>query len=220
VAWEIFERAAARYDAWYDTPRGQRVEQAERALLEWLLGHVADARSLLDVGCGTGRFTTWLAGRELRVVGLDRSPAMLAAMRTGHAGIPAILGDAHRLPLRDEAVDLALLLATLEFLDEPLVALTEAIRVSRHGVLVIVLNRWSLGGLSRRIGRQARGRLLGRAHDLGLLALRAMMRRAAGNRLRAMHWASTLLPDGLWARRMTLPLGDVLGMVVRVDGRS
>jgi len=214
VPWEIFEQAADRYDAWYETPRGQRAERAERALLDWLLGHVADARSLLDVGCGTGRFTAWLAGRPLQVFGLDRSPAMLAAMRQRHGRIPAILGDAHRLPLRAGAVDLTLLLATLEFLEEPMVAVAETVRVSRRGVLLVVLNRWSLGGLSRRFGPQARGSLLAQARDPTIFTLRAMVRRAAGPRLRALSWASTLLPDGLWTARTMLPVGDVLGMAV------
>ncbi len=214
MPWEIFEQAADRYDAWYETPRGQRAERAERALLDWLLGHVADARSLLDVGCGTGRFTAWLAGRPLQVFGLDRSPAMLAAMRQRHGRIPAILGDAHRLPLRAGAVDLTLLLATLEFLEEPMVAVAETVRVSRRGVLLVVLNRWSLGGLSRRFGPQARGSLLAQARDPTIFTLRAMVRRAAGPRLRALSWASTLLPDGLWTARTMLPVGDVLGMAV------
>jgi len=214
VPWEIFEQAADRYDAWYDTPHGQRVQLAERGLLRWLLGHVPDAASLLDVGCGTGRFTAWLAGRPLQVFGLDRSPAVLAAFRARHSRIPAILGDAHRLPLRAGAVDLTLLLTTLEFLEEPLVALAEAVRVSRRGLLLVVLNRCSVGGLSRRLGPQARGSLLGRARDVTVFGLRAMARRAAGRRLRALRWSSTLFPDGLWAARMMLPLGDVLGMAV------
>lgn len=214
MPWEIFEAAADRYDAWYDTPRGQRVERAERALLDWLLDQAPDARSLLDVGCGTGRFTAWLAGRGLRVFGLDRSPAMLAAMRARHRGIPAILGDAYQLPLHTGAVDLTLLLTTLEFLEEPREALAEAVRVSRQGVLLVVLNRWSVGALARWIGPQARRRLLGQARDQTILTLRALARRAAGRRLRALPWTSTLLPDGLWATRTMLPLGDVLGMLV------
>jgi SAM-dependent methyltransferase len=214
VPWEIFEQAADRYDAWYDTLRGRRVERAERGLLGWLLDHVPDARSLLDVGCGTGRVTAGLAERPLRVFGLDRSPAMLAVMRRCHPGIPAILGDAHRLPLRTGAVDLTLLLTTLEFLEDPRAALAEVVRVSRRGMLLVVLNRWSTGGLSRRIGLQARGSLLGRAEDATVFALRTMAKRAAGRRLRALHWTSTLFPDGLWSARTMLPLGDVLGMAV------
>jgi hypothetical protein len=38
VPWDIFDSAAPRYEGWYTTPLGHRVEQAERALLAWLLG--------------------------------------------------------------------------------------------------------------------------------------------------------------------------------------
>jgi hypothetical protein len=81
-------------------------------------------------------------------------------------------------------------------------------------VFLVVLNRWSLGGLSRRLGPQAHGDLLAEAHDPTIFALRAMVRRAAGSRLRAIAWSSTLFPDGLWAVRIRLPFGDVLGMAV------
>lgn len=213
MSWRLFEDAAARYDAWYDTPRGRRVERAEHALLSALLAAVPGARSILDVGCGTGRFTAWLA-RAVRVVGIDRSPAMLAEMRARHPRIPVLVGDAHGLPIPDAAVDVVLFLTTLEFLEDPLAALREAVRVARRGLILVALNRWSVGGLSRRLGPRARSVLRGHARDVSLLSLRAMAREAAGPRLVALPWASTLFPDGLWAIRARLPLGDVLGMAV------
>jgi SAM-dependent methyltransferase len=213
VSWEPFDRAAARYDAWYDTPRGQRVERAERALLDELLTAFPGAESLLDVGCGTGRCLAWLAP-ALRVVGVDRSPAMLAEMGARHPEIPAVLGDAHRLPLPDRAIDVVLFVTTLEFLDDPLAALREAVRVARRGVILLALNCWSVGGLSRRAGAQARSALRAQARDFSLLSLRALALEAAGARLVALPWASTLFPDGLWSARGRLPLGDVLGMAV------
>jgi SAM-dependent methyltransferase len=213
MSWQLFEQAAARYDAWYDTPRGQRVERAERALLGDLLGAFRGATSLLEIGCGTGRFLGWFAS-TFRVLGVDRSPAMLAAMRARHPMIPAILGDAHGLPLRDGSVDLVVFVTTLEFLDDPVAALGEAVRVARRGVVLVALNRWSAGGLSRRVGARARSALRGQAHDVSLLSLRAMAVDAAGVRLVALPWASTLFPGGLSAVRGPVPLGDVLGMSV------
>lgn len=213
MSWRRFEAAAARYDAWYDTPRGRRVERAERALLGELLAAFPGARSLLEVGCGTGRFAAWLAP-GLRVLGIDRSPAMLAELRTRHPELAAVLGDAHRLPLPDASRDLVVFVTTLEFLEDPLAALREAVRVARRGLILLVLNRWSVGGLSRRAGAQARSGLRGQARDLSLRSLRALATEAAGDRLVALPWASTLFPDGLWAARGRLPLGDVLGMAV------
>jgi ubiquinone/menaquinone biosynthesis C-methylase UbiE len=137
---------------------------------------------------------------------------MLAEMRQRHAAIPGLVGDAGCLPVRSGAIDIGLLVTTLEFVERPEVVLGEAVRVARKGVVLVVLNRWSLGGLSRRIGPQSRRPLLGSARDMSLPALRRMVRVAAGERLRSLRWASTLFPDGLWAARSSAPFGDVLGM--------
>jgi SAM-dependent methyltransferase len=214
VSWRIFERAAGGYEAWYATGHGRRVDEAERALLAWLLAPFADARSVLDVGCGTGHFAAWLRSRALAVIGLDRSPAMVAELRRRHSAIPVIVGDAGGLPVRSGAVDVALLVTTLEFVERPEAALSEAVRVARQGLVVVALNRWSLGGLSRRVGPQARRPILGAARDVSLFALRRMARAAAGDRLRSLHWASSLFPDGLRAARSRAPVGDVIGMAI------
>lgn len=214
MSWRLFERAAEGYEAWYATARGRRVDEAERALLAWLLAPFADARSVLDVGCGTGHFTAWLRSRALDVIGLDCSPAMLAELRRHHPEIPVVVGDAGCLPVRSGAVDVALLVTTLEFVERPEAALSEAVRVARQGLVVVVLNRWSLGGLSRRVGPQARRPILGAARDASLFALRRMARVAAGDRLQSLHWASSLFPDGFWAARWRAPIGDVIGMAV------
>ncbi len=81
MSWEIFERAASSYEDWYSAPRGQRADWAEQALLEWLVAEFPGARHVLEVGCGTGHFTGWLADKGLKVVGLDRAPAMLEQTR-------------------------------------------------------------------------------------------------------------------------------------------
>jgi SAM-dependent methyltransferase len=214
--WRPFETAAARYEAWYETPRGRRADQAERALLEELIAEFPGAGTLLEVGCGTGHFAGGLDRRGLTVVGLDRAPAMLAELRRRHPRLPVVLGDAHALPFRDAAVDLTLFVTTLEFLEDPAMALREAVRVSRRGVVLLALNRWSLGGLSRRVGPAARGTLLGQARDVSILSLRALIGTAAGPRLSGFRRASTLWPDGLWAYRASVPLGDVIGIAARL----
>ncbi|MEN8160303.1 MAG: class I SAM-dependent methyltransferase [Myxococcota bacterium] len=216
MPWEIFERQASRYEHWYATTRGRRVDRSERALLAWLLGWFPAARRVLEIGCGTGHFTEWLGERECTSIGLDRSPAMLREARRHGSGSPLVLGDAHRLPLRDRAVDVAALIATLEFLDSPALALQESVRVAEHGLVFVVLNRWSLGAASRRWGPASRGGLLGRARDLSLRRLRRDIEAAAGARLRGMHWRSTLLPRPFDRLVAPVPLGDVIGVAVEL----
>ena len=212
MPWEIFERVASQYEGWYATPRGEQADQAERALLDWLLRFFPDARSVLEVGCGTGHFTTWLAKQGLWTLGLDRAPAMLTELHRRVPTLPVILSDAHRLPVRGKAVDLVIFVTILEFLEEPDTAIKEAVRVARQGLLLVVLNRWSLGGLSRRWGPQARRSLLGQARDLSLGSLRALVQKAAGGRLQKIYWTSTLFPDGLWWAQAPMPVGDVIGI--------
>ena len=217
MSWKAFDRHATSYEQWYSTPRGRRAERAERALLGWLLSSFPDARSVLEIGCGTGHFAGWLARRGRRVIGLERSPAMLSEMRARQPLSAPMLGDAHQLPFRDGAVDLALFVTTLEFLWDPQTALAEACRVARSGVVVLALNRWSLGGLSRRWGPQSRQPLLSRAQEFSLGALQTLLGQAARHRLRDVRWSSGLFPGPLWPLRARVALGDVIGVATLLD---
>lgn len=212
MPWEIFESAAHRYEGWYTTPRGQRADHAERALLDHLFKLFPAARRVLEVGCGTGHFSEWLAQKGLTVFGLDRSPAMLTEMHARVPTCPVILGDAHHLPVKSGAVDIVVFVTTLEFLEDPTTGLAEAVRVARQGVIMLVLNRWSLGGFSRRWGPQASQLLLSHAHDYSLWSLRALVQDVTGARLHRVQWASTLFPAVLWKVQGRVPLGEVIGM--------
>jgi SAM-dependent methyltransferase len=57
-------------------------DERQRILLERVLGDVA-GRNMVDVGCGTGRVTRWLAEQRgaRHVVGVDFSPATVEAAR-------------------------------------------------------------------------------------------------------------------------------------------
>jgi SAM-dependent methyltransferase len=216
VSWEIFDEAADRYESWYATPRGQRADRSERALLAWLLGWFPRIERVLEIGCGSGHFPRWLAGRAPLALGLDRSPGMLRAARSLAAGSPLVRGDAHRLPFRDASVDVSALITTLEFLAQPGAALRESVRVAERGLALVVLNRCSLGALSRRFGPQSRGSLLASARDFSPARLRAELESAAGERMLGMHWRSTLLPRPFDRPLAPLPFGDVLGVAVEL----
>src|SRR3990172_8994046 len=67
------DRARA-YDAWYETGLGAAAHQIELRLVAELAAPVPGERAL-DVGCGTGIYTAWLAAPGLDVAGLDPRPA-------------------------------------------------------------------------------------------------------------------------------------------------
>jgi demethylmenaquinone methyltransferase / 2-methoxy-6-polyprenyl-1,4-benzoquinol methylase len=94
---------------------------------------------VLDVASGTGLVARQLAGRNLRVVALDQSAAMLARGRGGLAGSPLaerirfVLGRAERLPFEDEAFDAVTFTYLLRYVDDPEATLAELVRVLRPG---------------------------------------------------------------------------------------
>lgn len=212
MSWDVFDAAADRYERWYDTPKGHRVAREEQALISWLLQQVPAADRVVEVGCGTGHFAEWLRSRGTQAIGLERSPGMLSAMRRRWPDAVALLGDALHLPMRSRSVDAALFVTALEFLEQPHQAVAEAARVARSGLILVVLNRWSLGDLSRRLGPQPSQPLLGQAHDYTLSSLRALVQDAAGGRLQELRWRSGGFPRGLWPTPSRLPAGDVIGL--------
>jgi len=205
---------ASRCEAWY-AGEGRRADILERELLGKLLRLFPSAHSILEVGCGTGHFTRWMAESGLDAVGLDISEPMLnEARRLG--GAQYLTGDAHALPFPDRSYDVTALITTLEFLADPARALAEAVRVARHGVLLGVLNRWSVLTLRYRSSGKAMWRS---ARFFGPRELASMVRTAAGRRAGRVSWRTTVWPVPV-VRDLPLPWGGFIGMAVLLQEES
>jgi len=97
--------------------------------------------SVLDLGAGTGKLTRMLVEYGLEVVCVDRSPAMLAELRTASPQARAIVGTAEAIPLRRESVDAATVAQAFHWFDAAR-ALAEIHRVLRAGGgLALVWNK-------------------------------------------------------------------------------
>ena len=73
-------------------------------LVEWLKGLPAGAR-LLDLGCGGGQDAADLAQRGYRMVGLDRTNALLSVGRGRYPSLPLIRADLRQLPFQERSFD-------------------------------------------------------------------------------------------------------------------
>jgi ubiquinone/menaquinone biosynthesis C-methylase UbiE len=209
------EQVASRYEAWYETPEGRRADEMEKASLRQLLGNFPRARSVLEVGCGTGHFARWLCEQGLAAVGLDLSAQMLAEAEILD-GVLLVRGDAHRLPFSDGAFDLVAFITTLEFLDQPQQALAEALRVAQRGLLLGVLNRWSLLRLQRQLVKLFRPTVYDAAHFYGVGELKRLLRAVAGAKAHIV-WHTTLFPCECLLRQSALPWGGFIAMALLVS---
>lgn len=143
---------AEKYDAWYDTPMGAFALGREVRLLQFMAsGWPRRGQRLLEIGCGTGVFLQVLHHAGFDVTGLDKSPAMLEVARKRLGNVADLhLGVAEHLPFDDNEFDFSVMFTVLEFCDDPGLALLEAARVARKGLIVGFLNKCSLYWLSVR----------------------------------------------------------------------
>ncbi|WP_234998774.1 class I SAM-dependent methyltransferase [Demequina sp. NBRC 110057] len=98
---DAYEARAAEYVA-----RFGRIEDAaaadRRSVLDWARDFQGP---LLDVGCGPGQWTGYLARHGLTVAGVDPTPAFIAAARQQHPHLNFDLGDAEDLAVDDGTLD-------------------------------------------------------------------------------------------------------------------
>jgi ubiquinone/menaquinone biosynthesis C-methylase UbiE len=100
--------------------------------------HVKDQRTkkILDLGCGTGRFSEALAVRfDAQVIGVDPSKKMLAQARSkpSDARIRYEHGRGESIPLPDNSVDLIFMSMIFHHFDNPALAAKECRRVLHGG---------------------------------------------------------------------------------------
>jgi ubiquinone/menaquinone biosynthesis C-methylase UbiE len=196
------------YEAWYEGS-GRRADRLEKNLLARLLDWIDGGETLLDVGSGTCHFGRYFAHLGLQVVGVDSSVPMLReAARLGSP--PTVLGDALRLPLDDLSVDLVAIVATLAFVTDPVQVVREAVRVSRRGLIIGVLNRASR--LGRRV-RSATDEPWRNARLLTISELCRSIKTGCGGRGFSVVWYTTIWP--FLGGAMRAPWGDFIGMAVR-----
>lgn len=81
----LFDQVAQEYDAWYEDSLGKLVDQTERALISELFK--PSGPRILEIGCGTGQYSAWLAAQGYELTAVDVSPAMLDCARTKLASL-------------------------------------------------------------------------------------------------------------------------------------
>lgn len=151
----------------FGAPGGRFLNEVQVATV---LEFVGDApKSVLEVGCGTGRFTFALAGAGHKVRAVDYSAAMLDTCRERQQqeqhgkDIEFSEASIFELPFEDDSFDAVVCIHVLMHLPEHAEAVRELIRVVKPGGRVIfdIRNTTSLNRISypfRRLMQRVQGR--------------------------------------------------------------
>lgn len=100
-----------------------------------------DGKTVLDIGCGEGRFARMLAARGARVLGLDPTLGLIARARERSEGaIDTVRAVAGQLPLAPASIDLVASYVMLVDVPDFREAIAEMARVLRPGGTVAVSN--------------------------------------------------------------------------------
>ena len=123
----------------FGSPERRRRNARKWKMIERALTHAGTIRTILDLPCGTGRFTGHLARAGYDVVGSDIAMEMMQVAANQLAGTPRLHGyvraDAERLPLADGTIDCVMSIRFLLHIDP-------ATRISIIREMARVSTRW------------------------------------------------------------------------------
>ena len=124
---EAFEKFPQAYEAWFE--KHSILYDAEIEAIKKLLPPFKHG---IEIGVGSGRFAVPLGIKT----GVEPSAKMAEIARS--KGIEVIEGIAEDLPVGNETFDLALMVTTICFVDDPLLSLQNIYRILKAGGYVII----------------------------------------------------------------------------------
>ena len=146
--WYQEDEVAEAYEEKRFSRGGRLIDRREKqAVLDAL--EPIDGKDVLEIACGTGRFTVMLAERGANIIGLDISGPMLqqGRQKAKTAGVTDHLefmrGDAGRLPFPDDHFDVVFAMRFFHLADTPETFLTEMARVSKEQVFFDTFKAYS-----------------------------------------------------------------------------
>ena len=216
-AWYFNEEIVKTYESYYQE-KYKRADKLEKTLLKRLLESLGHVESLLEVGCGTAHFTRWFESLNLECCGLDLSDLMLKEARKFWAEGRLLQGESSFLPFKSKSFDIVAFMACMEYMPQPIKVIHEATRVARKGIIIGLMNKWSIP-TARRIIQVKMGKnpYYKNAKFYSILDMKRMLREAFGGKHAITLWTTTLFPKIFGDTQSALiPFGAFLGIAVKL----
>jgi ubiquinone/menaquinone biosynthesis C-methylase UbiE len=142
---DYYAETASRYDSMHVQPGDEHFIALEYATA---LIDVVRAKSVLDVGSGTGRALRFLRQRRPELQAEGAEP--VGELRGQAQALGIVLHDAsgENLPFRDDSFDVVTAFGMLHHVPDPVPVVAEMTRVARRGVMISDANRFGQGSAS------------------------------------------------------------------------
>lgn len=204
------------YELWYEG-RYKRAEVWQKRVMQQLVSADARVKTLLEFGCGTGRFTRWWQDIGIEATGGDISPLMLSQAKYLFGG-DLVMADSHHMPFKDHTFDSLAFITTFEYYRDPVQVIREAARVAKYGIAMGMMNRYSPKVARRRV-QQFFGKnpFYVTATFYSPKMLTEIIEKALDGRSYTISWSCTGLPKWFPVQQWSLPLGDFFGFYVRLN---
>ncbi|MFP4019704.1 MAG: class I SAM-dependent methyltransferase [Bacteroidales bacterium] len=122
----------------FGTEIGEYLRETQEKIV---ISMIENNLSVLDVGAGSGRLTIPLARKVSNVVAFDAAKEMLKKARDkaeGNSNISYTIGDAHKLPYKEESFDHVISFRMLMHVEDWRKVISEMCRVSKRYVILEV----------------------------------------------------------------------------------
>jgi ubiquinone/menaquinone biosynthesis C-methylase UbiE len=223
VPWYMQPQVVDSYESWYEG-KYKRADLLEKRVLELMLGQFQKANNILEIGCGTGHFTRWFNSQGANSIGVDLSPFMAKKAKSLWRDGEFVNAPSVNLPFRSKTFDVAVFVTCFEYMPDPVKVLREADRIADQGIVMGLMNSWSLPTLRRKL-QLAFGKndYYRRAHFYSIREIKSLCRRSFNGSYSVACWRTTLFPKPLKLERDTgNPFGAFLGVALKrdQDGKS
>lgn len=214
-----------KYESWFFTQEGVYADEREKELLLHKM-RFKQGESVLEVGCGTGRYIEYLNDLGLSVTGIEPMEELVKIARQKSKISPdqIIKGSFENLPFPDKSFDNVISIIAIQFSIDIKKALSEMIRVAKNKIGIGFLNKNSFTNF---FNTKERRRLYKEAVPLTAQQLKNFIKEIYGNNMNniEIYTGYTIyLPVNIGyffpviddiLEKINLPFGDYAVMIIK-----